>query len=420
MRNAPEQDAYWREIIDPGDRASKYAREICVRSYVNSPAVIVVSHDLENFRGSVGYAWPDHILDMMFDREFDPETGDLKRWTMMETPQNDGAGSKPQFFALLATPEAFYQLGWELIAMNADDLSRFGSLPVMMVANEIQAKRITDQNFPLFQAMMDGYGAALSKTRMPNITGEVAVMKQMITGFCDTGSPDQLIVTWGGVAIGLTHNKLRLDARNVRAGMTVVGFWEPGYRCNGGTRLGEILMAAYGHVTDILANPEAMDFVSQLTVPSLCYSNTVTRVNGWLPNGDFTAPIVPVRACFHITGGGVWGKFADALPTGVGAVLDNMPPPTRVLLQAQDLSWELPGLRVSDLSAYQTFHGGCGMLSVVDDELDAMILIDEANQDGVKAQIVGHLTASEDREVLIHSRFREGRTLSSKELKKTA
>ena len=70
-------------------------------------------------------------------------------------------------------------------------------------------------------------------------------------------------------------------------------------------------------------------------------------------------------------------------------------------------------IKLTDHQAYGTFHGGCGMLLVID-EADTNLIIQEAQQDGIKAQIVGETTNSEDSELIIHSRFKEGKILSSK------
>ncbi len=89
-----------------------------------------------------------------------------------------------------------------------------------------------------------------------------------------------------------------------------------------------------------------------------------------------------------------------------------MPRPAKVLLEAQKLSWNTE-LRLTDWQAHGTLHGGCGMLVVAPTKRDAQRIIKEAQNDGIKAQIVGRTTESSEREVIIESRFKEGKTLSS-------
>ena len=178
---------YQKEVIDVGDQASKLAHEVCQGSYKNSPAVTIVPHKKpDNFRGPVGWIWRDHILKMM--RKFKTDyNGRVTKWTMMEEMENDGAGGKPQFFTAIGTPDIFSSLGWEIITMCADDFARSGRLPVIMV-NELNIKKLTKENYPLFEALMRGYDGALRKTGLVNITGETAIMKNSITAVCDTQS----------------------------------------------------------------------------------------------------------------------------------------------------------------------------------------------------------------------------------------
>jgi len=394
-------DQYKQEVIDPGDRASQFAKEICFQSHDNCPAVRVVPHQPGNFRGPVGFVWRHHILQQMLNGNMNGEV------------ENDGAGGKPQFFTLMSTPEVFAGLGWEIITMTADDFARSGRFPAIM-ANDLNVQRITDDNFELIEALLTGYGDALTKAGLVNITGEIAVMKHSITAFCETGLDVQLICTWGGTCIGLSHRDRLIDGSSIKPGMYVVGFWEPGYRCNGGTFFTNLILDRFGSKPqDIMQNLDAMEFVRKLTVPSRSYARTICRVLGWNPDGSLNTPLVRIAGIAHITGGGVWGKFGEILPPGVGANLHSMPTPAEVLLEAQELSWHTE-FRLTDHQAYGTLHGGCGMLLIVGKE-DAPRLIEEAECDGIKAQVVGETTASEESEIVIESRFREGVTLSSKD-----
>lgn len=400
---------YWQQVVSPGDRGSALAHEICLQSYGNCEALHVVPHQSGNFRGSVGYLWQKWILEELQRYRFDA-CGDIQ-WSLTEHVQNDGAGGKPQFFSLIGTPVVFSRLGWEIIVMCADDEARFGNLPCLMI-NCVDAKRLTDKNFHLFESMMRGYGEALRQARLVNITGELAIMKHSITAFCDTGSEEQLVLTWGGACIGLSRRDLFLNGSKIRSGMHIVGFWEPGYRCNGGTFFTNLIMATWGpEVQKILSNPDALEFVYQLTMPSQSYARTLTRLLGWHSDGTYGEPKARIRGVAHITGGGVWSKFRESLPEGVGAVLDCMPEPAPVLLQAQKLS-ESTDFPLSDLEAYGTLHGGCGMLLVCDPE-DTGYIIAEARRDGVRASKVGSTVSSHERLVRVKSRFSQGEWLSS-------
>ncbi len=285
--------------------------------------------------------------------------------------------------------------------------------------NEIQTKAITKENFHLFEAMMWGYAKILKEAGIVNISGEIAIMKHSITAFCDTGDPRELVMTWGGTCTGLQHAEKYINRKQIEPGQVIVGFWEPGYRCNGGTFFTNLLLLKWGPEPEkIRANPEAMEFANKLTIPSKIYAPTITRILGWTSAGaTFPHPLAKIYGIAHITGGGIWGKFGEMLPEGVGAELTDMPEPCTLLREAQKLSWDTE-LRLTDRQAYGTFHGGCGML-IITSELGAAKIIREAKKDGIKAQIVGQTTKSNDREIYLKSRFKESGTIlySAKEKK---
>ena len=397
-------DLYKQEIIDPGDRASQLAKDICFQSHQNCPAVEIIPHQPDNFRGPVGFIWKRHILEQMM--QFD----------MFQEVENDGAGGKTQFPALIGIPEVFQGLGWEIIAMTADDFARTGRFPAM-IDNEINVKKITEENFPLFESLMQGYGAALKQSGLVNITGETAVMKHSITAFCDTNSDEQLILTWGASCIGLAHRDLLIDGSKIKSDMPIVGFWEPGYRCNGGTFFTNLIIEKFGpDIKKIVENSEAMKFVKKLCAPSKSYAKTICRLIGWNLDASIGEPLARISGIAHITGGGIWSKFGEILPKSIGANLHSMPKPADVLLEAQELSWDT-NIRLTDEQAYGTLHGGCGILIVAEKESDAERIIEEAKKDNIKAQVVGQTTKSADNKIVIHSRFREEKILSSKKQK---
>jgi phosphoribosylformylglycinamidine cyclo-ligase len=337
---------------------------------------------------------------------------------MLEEKENDGAGGKPQFFALVGTENVMRNLGWEIITMVADDFARSGRFPVI-IANDVNVKKITKENYHLFESLMQGYGNALKIAGLVNVTGEVAVMKHSVTAFCDFNVNQQLILNWGASCIGLCHTDKLIDSSEIKPNMPIVGFWEYGYRCNGGTFFTNLILKKIGlDSRGLYFNAEAIKFSEKLTIPSKSYAKLITRVHGWKPDGNITEPLINIAGIAHITGGGIWEKFGEILPEGVGAKLDRMPEAAQILREAQELSWDIPELRLTDLQAYGTFHGGCGMLIICETLRDAEWLIVEAERENIRASIVGETIISDDREIFIQSRFKEGRMLSSKEIKR--
>jgi len=400
---------YEKEIVNPNDEASKLAHAVNMGSFQNSPAVQVIPMDPGNFRGQVGYLWAPEVAKLLYESSLHPAN-----WTMMQCAENDGAGGKLQFHALSGDPEVFKWASNEIIAMCADDVARSGGLPVVF-ANEISVRRVTKENFHLFQALMDGFAWNLTENRLVSNTGETAILTDCITGFCDTGRSDMLLAVWGGHCTGLMHRELRIDNGRIKPGMTIIAFKDPGYRCNGGTLMTRILQyRSGGDMRQIHDMTNLMAFNRKLTTPSQSYAKALADMIGWCPDGSIK-PLkqrIPFAGIAHITGGGVWGKFGEILPKGVGAVLDQMPEPPKVLLQAQEMSQEFEDIALTDHDCYGTFHGGPGMMLVLDENhVDSVLK--HARHNDIVAQVVGHTTESAERELVIHSRFKEGALLSS-------
>ena len=392
-------DDYHTEIVAPGDRFSELARKVCVGSFNNS-AALTVERGGEGMRAMDGFVWNRQVLEAML------------RGEIYEVAQSDGAGGKPQFFTLANTPEAFRNLGWEVITMNADDLACRGGLPVLMLSSNIDVKGITDENWPLCEALLMGFSDALQQARLILMTGETAVMKHSITAFCDTGDSSQLILTWGATCLGLACKNKTPNGATITPGMAIVGFRDNGYRCNGGTKFTNIIFDTWGpDVSIIMSNPDARAFNEKLVVPSQSYAGTVARLNGWQPDGTRGFPLAQLHGVAHITGGGIWSKLVEILPEGVGANLDSMPEPAPVLLEAQRLANKTDS-PMTDYECHGTFHGGCGLMIICSED-NVEKVIDEARADGHDPHIIGHTTESADNEVTIQSKFLDGTHLSS-------
>ncbi|MEY2640735.1 MAG: hypothetical protein RL150_128 [Candidatus Parcubacteria bacterium] len=398
--------AYDETIVDPGDRASKLAHSVCVNSFGNNSIIEVAPIDRSgSFRGPVDYVYRSDISRAIGDGR------------VLFIDQNDGAGSKPHFAGILGTEEAFGNLGYEVLAMCVDDIARFGGMPVA-VANQVDARAITSKNIHLFQALMRGFTCALRDSRCICTTGETAIMTRNITGFGDDGGPDSLWMTHSASAHGIIRPNMKLfPQRDIVPGMPIIGLGERGYRCNGGTQFTRIIEKLWGGVRSLLLrNAGARSFIEALTAPSVIYSPYVTVACGWDQHGTERASSSGVLGIAHITGGGVWKKFSEMLPDGVGADLDRMPAPPQVLLQAQQLAAEA-GIPMTDHECYGTFHGGCGMLVVCKSDHTALAFMHRLKSlglsDRVSVQQVGVTTASPEKEIRIQSRFAGGDELSS-------
>ena len=400
---------YRSEVIAPGDLASQIGREVCKNSIGNSLAVHVVSHDTSSFRGGMGYLWKKHILLRMLNHKI--RNGKITDWNMMETVENDGAGGKPQFPTFLGSIGGFYRLGWELVVMCAEDVVRRGGFPCIML-NQADIKNVNKRNLAKVRAFFRGYSDALKSAGLVNITGETAIMKNSITAFCDTGDPTQLILTLSGACVGLLAREKMFESDVILPEMPIVGLFEDGYRCNGGGAFTRIIQEIGGiDMKEAMKDPKLRAFVRELTVSSRYYGRTITRIHGWCPDGRTKRALAIILAIAHITGGGIWVKFGEMLPKGIGAELDKMPLPPKALRMAFELS-KKTRQPMSEWNAYGDFHGGPGMILVCEPGHENRI-IEECRRDGIRAGVIGKTTSSKQREVTIISRYTDEKTFLS-------
>ena len=399
---------YDEEVIVPGDLASKIAKGMSVASYGNCPAVEVIPHQQGNFRGAVSYKWrhPDvrNLLSLITN-----ECG----WVMLECMENDGAGTKPGFAALLNTPEAYADLGREIIAMCVDDLARTGRFPAVM-SNVIDVKAVNDDNINMMRALLEGYGRTLADCNLVNITGEIAVMGSSVTSAWNYGDPSQLIFNWAGNCTGLTYRDFLIDGSNIAPNMPIVGFSEQGYRCNGGSWFTRLLQRKFGPSASAVHDSverlsKVKHFAEMLTIPSRVFAPLITDLVGWNRNGTPGTPMASIMGMAHITGGG-FAKLGEALPHEIGADLHNIPKPSEVLKIGQEWAAEFPDLAISDYECHHYLNGGVSFAVVCTSENDAGIVLETARERGYTCQIIGTTahrgsTALSGNKLRIQSRF---------------
>lgn len=382
---------YRTEVVDPNDRVSQLAAQVCVQSRGNNPFLEAVDRSRGSFRGMVGFRWSRSILEAMMRRE------------ICELPQADGAGHKPQAYSFLGNPLRFRQLAWELAAMNYDDIAITGGLPVAMLSSIIDAARATPENLRHFEAIFAGATQMLADTKTIMLTGETALMRYAITAFCDEQDPRQLLLCWGGTALGLMADELPRTQVEVEPNMAIIGLLERGHRCNGTTRLIDIARAVYGNDQKTLAEShDAAEFFGLVASPSICYANFLSKLYGWREDGTLGEMVVPIAAAAHITGGG-FAKFREVLPEGMGATFNELPRPPQVLWQAQKLS-ETTDNPLSDFDMYDTFGGGVGAMLVVRKDYVGRVCT-LASEDSIDAQPIGFIQRSNNRELAIRSKF---------------
>jgi phosphoribosylformylglycinamidine cyclo-ligase len=249
----------------------------------------------------------------------------------------DGVGTK----LMVARATGRYDtVGIDLVAMCVDDLVCVGAEPLFLLDYIATGKVDPDRIATLVGGVHEGCrlaGCAL-------IGGETAEHAGVM-------APDDIDLA--GFAVGAVEDGTQLGPARVRAGDLLVGLPSPGLRSNGYTLARHVLLERAGlDLGDPAWSGAPHSVADELLRPSVIYTPAVLAVRTAL--GD------SLRACAHITGGGLVGNVPRALPDDLGALL-------------QRSSWSEPQVfgeiqrlgAVADDEMDRVFNRGIGMVLAV-------------------------------------------------------
>lgn len=259
----------------------------------------------------------------------------------------DGVGTK---LALAAAADRWSGVGFDLVAMCADDLVAAGARPLAFVDYMAVGALRPDRDTAIVRSIAE----ACAEIGMALVGGETAEHPGVMA------AND---VDLAGAALGVVEHGEQIDGSNVQPGDLVVGLPSPNLRSNGYS----LVRRVFEGVDLSAAFPgEAVSAGEVLTRPSVIYTPHVLDA---LATGG-------VRGAAHITGGGIPGNLPRALPEGLGAEIDpgawEVPAVFRAIAERGPVTW-------SDMS--ETFNLGIGFClisppSAVEAVLAATVRID--------------------------------------------
>ena len=243
----------------------------------------------------------------------------------------DGVGTK----ALLAADLGVYDtLGYDLVAMCADDLVCTGAEPLFfldyVLVGRLDPDRV-EQVVGGIAAACRAVGAALIGGEMAEHPGQLPDGELDLAGFC----------------VGAVERD-RLLPQRVEPGCALVGLPSPNLRSNGFSLVRRVLA---GRDLTAEAWPGAGRTLGEVLLePSVLFA----------PQARHLIAAVDVRALAHITGGGMVPKLGRVVPGGCVAVVDPA-------------TWEVPRVftevqragAISDDEMARVFNLGIGMVAVV-------------------------------------------------------
>ena len=274
---------------------------------------------------------------------------------MMST---DGVGTKADLARQAGMVEG---LGYDLVAMVADDLAAAGAQPIAMTDYIAIGKLDVD----LVEALVESITDAASEADIALLGGETAEHPGVMPA-------DQFDLS--ATALGIVEMGDEVNPEEVSSGDVIVGVKSPNLRSNGFSLVRAIVAQQLPLDKDF---PDTTTPTAEVLLePSIVYApaivNMLARVH---PHG-----------LAHITGGGLPGNVIRVLPDGLRAIIER----TR---------WEIPhvfnvlqrtgGVPLGDM--FRTFNMGIGFVAVVgEDDVDAALKAFETSD--LEAAVIGHIT----------------------------
>lgn len=277
---------------------------------------------------------------------------------MMST---DGVGTKAE---VARQADLLEGLGYDLVAMVADDLAAAGAQPIAMTDYIAVGHLDVDRVEILLESITD----ACADADIALLGGETAEHPGVM-------APDQFDLS--GTALGIVEMGEEVDPSLVTKGDIVIGVMSPNLRANGFSLVRAIV---HKHLPLDKDFPDTTDPTAHVILePSIVYSPAIVNM---------LARVRP-HGLAHITGGGLPGNVIRVLPEGTRAVIERS-------------RWEVPhvfqvlqrvgGVPPGDM--FRTFNMGVGFTAVVaEDDVDATLKAFETSE--LDADVIGFITSGD-------------------------
>jgi phosphoribosylformylglycinamidine cyclo-ligase len=281
---------------------------------------------------------------------------------------SDGIGTKIE----LAERTGIYNtLGYDLLAMVADDLAAGGFVPAN-ISNIIDADFL---DYEIIDALMTGLKNACDECSVSISGGEIAELGPRIGGY-----GDNMHCNWSSTAIGVLHKNLTspLDGSALNSGDAVLALKSDGFRSNGFSLIRKTLENRYGDYwhTEKFENSLLGEV---LLTPSRIYSPFITSL--------MDSEIIPTSV-IHITGGGIADNFSRVLKSKkLGADLNNLFEPHSIMNELMNLA------SIDNQFSYRYWNMGNGMLVTLN-QSEAEKALKIADQMNYSAKIAGSVNSS--------------------------
>ncbi len=289
---------------------------------------------------------------------------------------SDGTGTKAE----LAERTGIYNtLGYDLVAMVADDLAAAGLEPTNL-------SNVIDVDFldvSIIEQLMKGLKEACDFAGIAITGGEIAELGNRIGGY-----GDKMHFNWSSTAIGILPENLKtdIDGSKVKPGDLIITLKSRGFRSNGFSSIRRILEEKLGPEWHLAKYDEKTTWGEKLLSPSWIYAPCINKI--------IKQNLIP-KGIAHITGGGIFDNLRRVLKmTDTGAVLKQLFEPLPEMKKIKEMG------QISDEDAYLWWNMGNGMLLIVNPG-DAEPILELLEESGYIAQAAGYVTETNDIEITL-------------------
>ena len=382
MSNLTKKKIYSKDGVDIEEEAlfSSFAGSVCQNSYKNSPFIKIHDFSGGQFRGPRPFSFKN-----------------LPKGFFIEA-STDGIGTKG---ILIDAAKTHHLAAYDLIAMTASDITRFGGISLVFV-NVFDTASIGNKGDKIsktYKSAIAGLGKVAKREKIVLLKGETAQMGDAI-GSEIKDSKTKL--NWSGVMIGAYHKDKMITGKKLAPGQVIIALKENGFRCNGISSVRGALRKKFGK--NWWKNPKAKGAVKLASAPSVLYDTYINTLNGWF-NKNFKSEI-NIHSIVHLSGGALKEKLAKDIlfPKKLSAEIFNLWEPPQIMRQCAE--WR----KISDEEFYEVWNGGQGMLLIVD-EKDANYCIKRARNFSIQAKIAGKITKEKKPQISIKSKLTKNKII---------
>jgi phosphoribosylformylglycinamidine cyclo-ligase len=280
----------------------------------------------------------------------------------------DGVGSKTIIAAAL---DRYDTIGFDCVAMNANDVICIGATPIAMV--DYLAVHTLDEE--RVEQILKGLGAAAEEAGIAIPGGEVAQLPEII-GSDGHVHGDPTAFDLAGTCIGVVHPDRVTLGQNIEVGDALIGLEASGIHSNGLTLARRVLLEVAGYEYHDYLGRLGRSIGDELLEPTRIYVGAVRAL--WDAG-------IETRGLVHITGDG----FANLcrLEADVSYVIDRLPATPEIFGLIQDAG------EIEDAEMYRVFNMGVGFIFVVP-EADVDGALESVAGSGYGAMRIGTVTAA--------------------------